>query len=54
MNYRTEYGLSNDDITFIDKKIQEANVIFERISKKESYIKENCESEAIREYLDNL
>ncbi|CAC9443350.1 hypothetical protein [bacterium endosymbiont of Bathymodiolus sp. 5 South] len=54
MDYQAEYGLSEDDIKFIDENIQEANNIFAEISKKTNTIKENCESTAIEEYLNSL
>ncbi|SMN00551.1 hypothetical protein SPONN_1770 [uncultured Candidatus Thioglobus sp.] len=54
MNYQAEYGLSENDITFIDKNIADANKIFARISSKKDNIKENCESEVIDKYLNSL
>lgn len=54
MNYEERYGLSEDDIKFIDKNIQKANIIFAKISKKPNAIKENCESAAIEKYLNSL
>jgi hypothetical protein len=38
MDYQAEYGLSEDDIKFIDEKIQEANNIFAEISKKKQIL----------------
>ena len=54
MNYQQEYGLSNNDIIFIDENIKIANKTFAVISKKKDAIKENCESKAIEQYLNSL
>ncbi len=54
IDYKKEYGLSANDMEIINKNVVHANKIFTKISKKTNSIKENCESSAIKKYLDSL
>lgn len=54
IDYKKEYGLSTNDMAVIDKNIKRANKIFVKISEKVNTIKENCESHAVKTYLNNL
>jgi hypothetical protein len=54
MDYNKKYGLSSDDIKYIDAQIDIANVIFKRISEKQDNIKDGSESVCIERYLDQV
>ncbi|CAB9544043.1 hypothetical protein [uncultured Gammaproteobacteria bacterium] len=53
-NYKKEYGLSDTDIEYIDANIAKANKTLAILERKPNKIKDNCESDAIKAYLNSL
>jgi hypothetical protein len=54
MDYQAAYNLSKEDIKIIDENITKANKVFKEIEYLPNTIKENCESPAIKKYLNSL
>ena len=51
MKYKKKYGLSSDDIKYIDAQIEVANVFFKKIAEKQDNVKDGSESVCMEQYL---